>query len=110
MLGLLILTVPNDVGSESSIEVLGDQTTRQILAALNVQRQTVKELAQRLNLSQPTVYRRIHILEEHDLIEERSVVTQGGSHYKLYKCQFTSAFIHLRGPNYDVEITRKSSN
>lgn len=96
-----------DGSPQSPIDVIGNETSRQILAALNVERQSVKELATHCNLSEATVYRRLNRLEEHDFVDKKTVVTSDGTHYHLYECQFLSAIVQLRGTDFEVDVVRE---
>lgn len=91
---------------EETLDILGDSQARAVLAALDRESQSAKELADRLNLSLPTIYRRINRLEEQGLIEHRSVISIDGNHYKVYACDFDSAVISLQDGEYDVQILR----
>ena len=99
----------DDRASTAKIDVIGDSTTREILATLNVESFSVKELAEELDLSQPTVYRRLEQLEEHDLVTKRSIISSDGNHYNLYDCNFKSVVITLQNDEYDIWLCRKDS-
>lgn len=94
---------------EEILDVLGDDQARAILAALEEEPQSANELADRLELSLPTVYRRIDRLEEHGLVEHKSIISTDGNHYNVYACEFDSAVVLLRGGEYDVEVLRHDS-
>ena len=91
---------------EEVLEMIGDQRARNILAAISQEPRSAKELTERLEYSAATVYRRLNLLEEHDLIEAQTVVADDGNHYQIYRCTFDSTVIRLRGDEYNVRIFR----
>jgi len=98
---------------ESSIEeilnTIGDAHARTVLASISRKPGSAKELGERLELSQPTIYRRLELLEENDLIEDRTLVADDGNHYKEYTCKFNSTVISLDDDEYDVRIFREEN-
>lgn len=98
---------------ESSIEeilnTIGDEHARTVLASVSRKPGSAKELAERLELSQPTIYRRLELLEENDLITNRTLVADDGNHYKEYECNFNSTVISLDDDEYDVRIFREEN-
>lgn len=92
---------------EGIIDTIGDQPARTVLAALNHEPQSAKELADSHDLSLATVYRRIEILEQHDLIEHETVIGKDGNHYKIYRSNLDSLIIRLEDGSYDTRILRK---
>ncbi|WP_247001426.1 ArsR/SmtB family transcription factor [Halosolutus gelatinilyticus] len=98
---------------ESSIEeilnTIGDKHARTVLASISREPGSAKELAERLDLSQPTIYRRLELLAENDLIKDRTLVADDGNHYKEYRCNFNSTVISLEDDEYDVRIFREEN-
>lgn len=91
------------------INAIGDQRTRTILADINKEPQSAKELAESLDFSLATIYRRLEILEEHDLITDKTVIADDGNHYKLYNCNLNSIVISLDEDTYNTRILRQES-
>ena len=104
----------NIVAEERSIEqvldTIGDEHAREILAAISIEPRSAKELAEECDLSLPTVYRRIELLEEHNLINDRTLVADDGNHYKIYESNFDSTVISLEEEGeYKVRIYREEN-
>lgn len=101
------------MGDERSIEdvldTIGDQHARTVLAAISREPRSAKELAEETDLSLPTIYRRIELLQDHDLVVERTAVAEDGNHYNVYECNFDSTVIRLEDDEYDVRIYRKEN-
>ncbi|WP_265112152.1 ArsR/SmtB family transcription factor [Halosolutus halophilus] len=98
---------------ESSIEdildMIGDEHARTVLASISREPCSAKELAERLDLSQPTIYRRLELLEDYDLIKHRTLVADDGNHYKEFQSNFNSTVISLEDDEYDVRIFREEN-
>lgn len=98
-----------DAPIEEILNTIGDEHARTVLAAISREPGSAKDLNERLEFSQPTIYRRLDLLLENDLINERTLVADDGNHYKEYECNFDSTVISLDGDEYDVRIFRKEN-
>jgi DNA-binding transcriptional ArsR family regulator len=94
---------------EEILDTIGDQHARRVLAAISREPRSAKELAEECDLSLPTVYRRIEMLEEYDLIEDRTLIADDGNHYKEYESNFESTVISLHDDEYQVRIYREEN-
>jgi DNA-binding transcriptional ArsR family regulator len=101
--------VDEDRTIEEILDTIGDEHARRILAAVSAEARPAKELAEEVDLSLPTVYRRIELLEEHDLIHSRTLVAEDGNHYQVYESNFDSTVIRLEDDEYNVRIYRKEN-
>ena len=102
-------TVDENRTIEEVLDTIGDRHARTVLAAVSQDPRPAKELADATDLSLPTVYRRVEVLEEHGLITERTEVAPDGNHYKVFECNFDSTVISLDGDEYDVRIYRREN-
>ncbi len=82
----------------------GDQHARRVLAAISREPQSATELAEECDLSSPTVYRRIELLDEYDLITDRTLVAEDGNHYKVYESNFESTVVSLEDEETTVTV------
>lgn len=94
---------------EEVLNTIGDQHARTVLAAISREPRSAKELAEASDLSLPTIYRRLELLQEQDLIIEQTAVAQDGNHYKIYECNFDSTVIALKDEEYKVRIYRREN-
>lgn len=92
---------------EGVLDALGDAEARRILAVVNPEPLSAKEIGDQLNLSLPTVYRRLDMLESQDLVSARTLVAENGNHYKVFECNFESTVITLEGESFNAEISHK---
>ncbi|AWB26508.1 ArsR/SmtB family transcription factor [Halococcoides cellulosivorans] len=91
---------------EDVLDTIGDEHAREVLAAVSREPLSAKELADECDLSKPTVYRRLELLEEHDLVTDRTLVADDGNHYKVFESNFESTVISLEDDEYHVRIYR----
>ena len=96
----------DDRSIEDILDTIGDRHAREVLAAISRQSRSAKELAQECDLSLPTVYRRIEMLSEYDLVKDQTLVAEDGNHYKVYESNFDSTVISLEDDEYKVKIYR----
>jgi len=94
---------------EEVLNTIGDEHARTVLAAISREPRSAKELAESIELSLPTIYRRLELLQEHDLIIEQTAVAEDGNHYKIYECNFDSTVIALKDEEYKVRIYRREN-
>ncbi len=94
---------------EDILDTIGDEHARQVLASISREPKPAKELAEECDLSLPTIYRRVEMLEENDLVKDRTLVADDGNHYKVYECNFESTVITLDDDEYRVRIYREEN-
>jgi DNA-binding transcriptional ArsR family regulator len=99
----------DDRSIEEVLDTIGDQHARRVLAAISREPKSAKELAEECDMSLPTVYRRIEVLEEHDLVRDKTLVADDGNHYKVYESNFESTVISLEDDEYRVRIYREEN-
>ncbi|MFB6080768.1 MAG: winged helix-turn-helix domain-containing protein [Haloferacaceae archaeon] len=95
-----------DQQAEELLDTLGDRHVRRVLAAVEGEARSASEIASRLDLSLPTVYRRLETLTRHDLVDDRTFVADDGNHYKVYDCAFESTVVSLEDGSYEARIFR----
>lgn len=91
---------------EEILDTMGDQHARRVLIALSQNELSAKNLSEETGLSLPTIYRRIEMLKEHDLVSEKTIVAEDGNHYRVFECNFDSTLIRLSDDEFDVRIYR----
>jgi len=101
--------VDDDRSIEEILDTIGDQHARRVLAAISLEPKSAKDLAAECDLSLPTVYRRIEMLDEYDLVTARTIVAEDGNHYKVYESNFESTVISLQDDEYKVRVYRQEN-
>ncbi|WP_435360681.1 ArsR/SmtB family transcription factor [Haloarchaeobius sp. DFWS5] len=91
--------------ADTLFDVLERQTARRILALTSVEPMSAQELASQCEKSEPTIYRRVDVLEEYDLLEERDHVDADGTHYKVYETNLDSICFELRDGGFTIDVS-----
>lgn len=86
------------------VGLLEDDVARTILAATSVDAMSAGDLADRCDVSEPTVYRRLERLRAADLVAEGTELDPGGDHYTVYRARFRRLLVELQRGEYDVDI------
>jgi predicted transcriptional regulator len=94
---------------EDVLDTIGDRRARHVLASIAHEPRSAKEIAEELDLSLPTVYRRIEELEDFSLVEGRTEIAADGNHYRVFECTFDSTVISLDDGEYEVKIFREGN-
>lgn len=90
--------------SGSVLDLLADPYARRILTAANDEPMTAKALSDACEASLPTIYRRVDTLDDHGLLEEKTVVDPDGSHRSVYRTAVESVHATLEGDELRVVV------
>jgi predicted transcriptional regulator len=90
---------PTDV-----FEVLADEYVRAILLTTNIQKRSVADLTNHVDTSQSSLYRRVDLLVEYNLLQEQTKVDDEGHHYAVYQPEFSTIDIQLESNSLIVQI------
>ena len=86
------------------LDVFGDPIARATLVIANSGPVSVKEIAEHLDVSNPTIYRRIEPLVDANLLEERRRIDTDGNQHKEYETILDEATFSIDGDSYTVDI------
>lgn len=87
-------------------DLLSDEYARDILAATSVRPMSASELADECDMSEPTVYRRVEWLRDHDLIEERTRIETGGNNYNVFAATLSGISVELEDGTFEAAVER----
>lgn len=87
-------------------DLLSDEYARDILAATSVRPMSASELADKCEMSEPTVYRRVAWLQDHDLLEERTKVETDGNNYNVFAATLAGLTVELDDGTFEAAIQR----
>lgn len=93
----------------SILDVLGDESARQIIKETSDRAMSAKELTQTLNISQPTISRRLRTLTELGLVAEETNIDPDGHHYSMYRTSLEDVTVRIEDGDYEVRIKRRES-
>lgn len=95
---------PSDV-----FDVFGDSLSRRILVLTSERPLSADELADQLDVSHPTVYRRVNALVEYDLLTEQQQLDADGNHYQTVETTLKQVAFEIDDGGYNVELTMRQS-
>lgn len=98
-----------DRDASAVLNLLGDDYAREIIRAISTRPMSAKELTQALDISQPTVSRRLQSLEDEDLVVEQTRLDPDGHHYSVYIATLEEARIRLEDGSFRLTITREQT-
>ncbi|SDJ24762.1 Helix-turn-helix domain-containing protein [Halovenus aranensis] len=90
--------------AESLLELLGDEYTQRVLAALGEDPMTGSELIDRADVSKATAYRRLDDLQEADIVESTLHVDPDGHHCEQYSLAVSDMAVSLGSDGFEVEF------
>ena len=85
-------------------DVLADDYARRILVAADGGPKTAKALSEACDASLSTVYRRLSMLDEHDLVDERTTIGPDGTHRRKYETALEGLYVELAEGELRVAI------
>lgn len=86
--------------------LLDDECARCILVQTRTKAMPAPDIADRCNVSGPTVYRRLSDLEEQDLVVERVRPDEAGHHYSVYRANLDRVTVRITDEGFDVRVER----
>lgn len=89
---------------DSLFDVFGSETARGILALASVEPCSAQQLAARLDVSEPTVYRRLDALLNYDLVSENTNLDEDGNHYKTYETNLDRIAFEIDDGEFVVDV------
>jgi len=101
--------VSEDPALDEILDLLSDEYARDILAAASEKPMSANELAEQCGMSEPTVYRRISSLQEHELVAEQTKIETGGNDYKLYVATLSGFSLELEDGSFESSLERQSA-
>jgi DNA-binding response OmpR family regulator len=100
------LTRAADETASDVLDALGDEKTRRCCRVLNGSERSAREVAELTGYSLPTVYRRLNVLRQAELIESRTQIDPDGDHYEAFTTVTERITIDLDG----FQIERESAD
>ncbi|WP_408959399.1 helix-turn-helix domain-containing protein [Natrinema sp. 74] len=94
------------VDPRAVLAALDDDACRCILEATNEESLTATELSERCGIPMSTAYRKVELLTEADLVEERVRINTSGKHATEYRKHFDDILVSVAGGGLEVEMTK----
>lgn len=90
---------------QNVFDVLGDESARRILALTSERPRSAEELADNIEIAQPTVYRRLEALEAQDLVRSERRLDDDGHHVTAYEATLETATVDLQDGEVVIDMT-----
>lgn len=88
---------------QTVLDALDDPDCRTILRTLDTP-MTAQELARECDVSRTTAYRKIDLLDEASLVDERTEIREDGHHATRYVRAFGGVYVDLAEDGYEVSF------
>lgn len=85
-------------------EVLASEDSRRILAAASVRPLSAQELERVCDASLPTIYRRVNVLLDYELLSEEQFVDSDGTQYMQYTTDLEEVTISIEDGGFNVSL------
>lgn len=90
-------------------DVFGDHLARQILVLASEQPVSAQDLATELNVSEPTIYRRVNALADYDLLAEQQQLDSEGNHYRTVETTLQKLELEIEDGGYNINLQVRQS-
>ena len=87
--------------------LLADDCARAILVETKAEPCSAAQLSDRTGVSEPTVYRRLERLREHDLVAEEIRPVPDGKNYRVYRARLDGVELDLTEDGFTVTLSRR---
>lgn len=91
-------------------EALADETMAAILARTTERERSAEELADAVDASPSTVYRRIETLVDEGLLIERLQLDRDGNHYHVYRAAIERVEARLEDGTIEIHVERREDS
>lgn len=88
------------------LEVLGSEAARRILVYCAGGPRSAEELADHLDASLPTVYRRLNALEDYDLLRSETRIDPDGNHFQTFETAVDRVSVAIEDDGIEAEVER----
>jgi DNA-binding transcriptional ArsR family regulator len=94
---------------DSVYEVLASEEARAVLAMTSDRAMSAGEIAERLSVAEPTVYRRLNVLEEYGYLVGEREVDPDGNHYETYRATLSRLEVDVGEGTVTVETSLRDA-
>ena len=104
------MTTDEHHANQQLFDALADPDCRQIAVSLDSP-SSAKEVAEQCDLPQTSTYRKLELLSEAGLVEERARIRADGHHATCYVRDFDGVFVAVDGDqSFDVDVVSGSES
>jgi len=96
--------VTKEWNPDTVFDVFGSEVARNILALASVRPVSAADIAEYCEVSEPTVYRRIHALQEYDMLAEETAIDDDGHHHNRYRTCLEEVRVRVDEGQFDIDL------
>lgn len=89
--------------------LFGDRLARRILVLASERPVSAEDLAEQLDVSRPTIYRRVNALIDYDLLNEQQQLDVDGNHYQTVETTLKQVVFEIEDGGYNVSLQMRQS-
>lgn len=94
-----------DLTPTELLDIFGDEYTRRVFKAIADTPQSGRDVAESVDVSRPTAYRRLNKLHDAGLVTTETVLAKKGRHHKQYKAVVDELRVSFNGDgSMDVTV------
>ncbi|QLK25156.1 helix-turn-helix domain-containing protein [Natrinema zhouii] len=94
------------VDPQAVLAALDDDACRAILEATTEESLTATEVSEECDIPMSTAYRKVELLTEAELVEERVRINTSGKHATEYRTSFDDVLVSVVGGEIQIEMTK----
>ena len=98
--------MPEELDVSDVSDVLGQTQVLHILELASGRPMSAEELAERCDVSLSTVYRRVKVLEEYGLLDDRTQVDDDGQQFTVYRTSLSRLCLRVDDGDLRVTVSR----
>ena len=89
------------------LEILGNKYIDEILSLTSIKECSALELSKELNIPLATVYRKLKLLENSELVENvKTIINLSGNEEKYYRCLVNEATVSFNDGKFSIDLKR----
>lgn len=94
-------------GVSDFLELLGNKYIEEILSLTSIKECSALELSKELNIPLATVYRKLKLLENSEMIENvKTTINLSGNEEKYYRCLVNEAIVSFQNGKFSIGLKR----
>jgi DNA-binding transcriptional ArsR family regulator len=86
------------------LDLLGEDLVREILLATSQEPMSASQLADECDVAPSTIYRRVDVMTDRELLTERTHIEADGSHHSVYELNVEHVDVDISDGRIDVGI------
>lgn len=95
-----------DPSTDELLDLFGDQYTRRVFEAIADDPRSGRDVAEAVDMSRATAYRRLNALQDAGLVTTEMVLCENGSHWERYESTVTELSVTVDDGRIEAAVDR----